>query len=590
MLAHPQTLNELLHGVGQFVIPIFQRPYAWSQVDQWEPLWLDITGLAERALEGHTVRSHFLGALVLDHYHTPSGTLQRRWVIDGQQRLTTIQLLMAAFAATCDPLNLPAEKAALAKLIRNEDVLVKTTEDSLKVLPAGADREHFINVMQAKSPEVVTARYSIQAKKETGHRVVDAYRYFQGAIERWLTAEQEKVASRAAALRNVLRDHLRIVTIDLTSEDDGQLIFETLNARNEPLLPSDLAKNLLFRNARDAGMDIETLYSKYWRPFDTDAEFWRKQEGRGHARRARIDTFLFHYLTARQQREVRSNRIYPEFRDYATSGRCTTDAHFEELHRYARSYRDLVEGRVGPAEQSILRVVQEWSVGTALPLLLELRMRHFKQPDVIASVVRDLESFIVRRAVCRLNTRSYGALFAELVEALSADDAASEVRERLRASGAEIRRWPDDDEFRTGWTSNPMDGLASVLLYGIEEHLRSAKTEDMPRKRRLQVEHVMPRAWAAHWPLPIRAEDGEARERRDRSVRSIGNLTLLTNSLNPSLGNAEWNVKREAIEKHSVLMINRELVRESVWDESRIMGRTVYLFELARKRWPHPST
>src|SRR5262249_28594696 len=151
--------------------------------------------------------------------------------------------------------------------------------------------------------------------------------------------DPQKVAARLNALVRALRDHLKLVVIDLEPGDNAQVIFETLNHRGAPLLAADLVKNLVFQVAQAQGGDIYDLYARYWKPFDGDS--WRQLVAQGRLYRPRVDVFLNHWLTMKLLREVPADRIFTEFRDYATKSEATVEALLAELAADAAVYDQL---------------------------------------------------------------------------------------------------------------------------------------------------------------------------------------------------------------------------------------------------------
>ena len=209
----------------------------------------------------------------------------------------------------------------------------------------------------------------------------------------------------------------------------------------------------------------------------------------------------------------------------------------------------------------------------------------------------DVESFLVRRMICQLNTRGYNRLFTELLKRLGngVGPVSERVREYLLSSDADSVRWPKDDEFKTAWMTSPLfRALAQkrvrLVLAAIEQRLRTGKTESMPLTGKLTIEHILPQDWQKHWPLQARQEGAEdPLERRERLIHSLANLTLLTGSLNPSVSNGPWESKRQQIKEHSLLRLNNDLCKHEVWNEDCIEDRGRQLFDLARAIWTYPG-
>ncbi len=340
-------------------------------------------------------------------------------MIDGQQRLTTIQLFLEAFCDTCAEQKIDDYHRALFKLTRNDDPLSKDADEKFKVWPTNVDQEHFRRVMLVDGPGELCKGYGKKPTAlEVGHPLADAYLFFHREIAAWLLPSQDEFKERLDALYTAFREHIRMVVIDLGKEDDAQLIFETLNVRGTPLLPSDLVKNSLFHRAQIEHENIEKLYVQYWKPFDEKTKYWRAELGRGHARRARIDTFLHHYLTLKTGEELSVANLYTAFRDYMFDGKVANAlAMLESLRAYAAVYQSFDEMPQGTRQAVFFYRLAMMEITTAYPFLMELFMRLGEDDGEIRAVLMDLESFLVRRMVCQLNTRGYNKLFIDLIRA-----------------------------------------------------------------------------------------------------------------------------------------------------------------------------
>lgn len=578
------------------VVPLYQRPYVWEEKKQWEPLWDDIEAVACRLLADQPTRAHFLGAIVLEQQPKKTGCLETRLVIDGQQRLTTLQLFLEAFADYCKAAGAEQHCKALAKLTRNDDPMNDDPVEQFKVWPTTVDQEAFQAIMDCGSPGELLARYGANEDATTvDHPIADAYLYFHRRIAHWILEDPANRTDRLHALLATLREQIRLVVIDLGKEDDAQLIFETLNARGTPLLPADLVKNFLFHRAQQSGLPIDELYTKHWRPFDKAYRYWRKLIGRGQQARARIDTLLQHYLTIQARDEILVSHLYVAFRDHATAINDPA-ATLESIGRYAAMYRTIED--LPPTSRAGLFVERLTAMDTTtiMPVVLELFLACGENAAERDPALADLESFLVRRMICRLTPKNYNRLAVDLLKSLT--DSKSSPRDRLRkvllASEADTLRWPTDDEFTERLQSDPLYTVLTrkrlrMFLRALEQQLRTGKTEDMSLPRKLTVEHLLPRRWRQHWPLPEGAGP-DAAERRDHLLHSLGNLTLLTKKLNTSVSNGPWEKKIAAIPLHSVLRLNNDLAANhaSAWDEATIVVRGKSLATLACRIWPRP--
>ena len=585
----------------RFEIPEFQRRYIWEKERQWEPLWEDVTDIAENILESSSYEEkHFLGAVVLQP-EPSTGEIARSIVIDGQQRLTTLQLMMDAVQEVITYNKHEKESQRLRRLIENEDEDIGDDPNCrFKVWPTVFDRDAFRHAMDDE----------LETTNHNDSLVVRAHEYFKTQTQSWLDAqnargiENEKVAN---AIGQAIRLHLELVVIDLRDEDP-HLIFETMNARGTPLLQSDMVKNNILHEA--------TVYSKFlgkevvrktdlWKFDESDDRYWAQEVGRGFNRRPRIDVFLNHWLTFRNRKITRQYREFEVFRKYSKSeqekGLSIYDV-TEDLSNIAKMYRDIDECAIEEISP-FLRRCRTMNLGAVTPLLLWLltdsTLRQNQQ--TLSNCVRVLDSFFVRRAVCGFHTRIYAKISEKLLGILNETNESPDrvLTDYLIAQEASGDKWPTDEEFEKRFLEAPLyqwitQGRLRMVLLAIEEQLHTNHSElnSVLDSESLQIEHVMPRSWHAHWPLPEhQIENTETlREHRDLLIHTIGNLTLVRSSFNPVLSNREWSMKKNAIEEHSVLFLNRNLVQYDVWDEDRIRARSGQLFEQARKIWPRPSS
>ncbi len=406
---------------------------------------------------------------------------------------------------------------------------------------------------------------------------------------------------RADALERTLTSLLELVVIDLSQDDDPHLIFETLNARGTALLQSDLIKNMVIYEAGRPGMPGSTAAEDdLWR-FSTD--WWRAEIRQGRLTRPRVDVFLNYWLVMRSGQEVASDRVFPAFREYysriarSNGPENAVDQITSDMQNVSSAYRELDPDSPRQGMQSF---IYRWNViqaGTLTPVLLWLLASDVPEPQLRMGVDA-LESYLVRRMFCRMTTSDYNRLFLALVGELEAQDesqAGCVIVEYLRRQSAYSRQWPDDAAFRDSFLSSPIyrlltRGRLRLVLEGIEERLRTNKAETQDAPRNLTIEHILPRGWRRHWPLPADVDDTTAAEiDRYRLLHTIGNLTLVNDRLNPTLSNHPWERKQKTLGEHSVLFLNKDLLADApdVWDETAIANRGCQLFEIAAAVWPH---
>ncbi len=566
----------------RYEIPLFQRRYVWQQEEQWEPLWEDVRNTAETHLENNSDnRAHFLGAIVIQGLHRPVGRLEVRTVVDGQQRLTTMQLLLDAVQEVLEERDYGNSAEHLRNLVLNRETSWDGDEDkAFKVWPTLGDQDAFRQTMHNHLPS--------EEYKES--RIVLAHEFFKLQVHQWLDERPEEADLRVTALEQVLDRLLEMVVIDLELDEDPHIIFETLNARGTPLLQSDLIKNMLLFEAGNAAI---TDTSQIWE-FDTN--WWNEEVFQGRLLRPRVDAFLNFWLTMRKQTEIAPNNVFSEFRRYFEGeGNNDAESLAKDIQRVSKAYAALEKVEVDAEIEPFLYRRGVMRAGVITPVLMWLFSSEASREQVMKSLA-SIESYLVRRMVCGMSARSYNRLFIELIGALEeagADNAAEAITRFLKSQEAFATLWPDDQQLEDAFTLRPVyrlmtQGRTRIVLEGIEAGLRTDKADDQSVPRNLTIEHLMPRAWETHWNLPADVEDIEgAKADRDRLIHTIGNLTLTNNRLNPSLSNNPWEKKREELHKHITLFLNKDIVREPVWDEGRIEARSRQLARVATEVWPY---
>jgi uncharacterized protein with ParB-like and HNH nuclease domain len=300
-------------------VPLFQRPYVWNEDLQWEPLWKDlqrvIARYSEKPEDSH--QPHFLGAVVTQQVQNQIGEIQQRTIIDGQQRLTTLQIMFHAIHSELVILGANTPAARLKKLIENDEAYCNSTEDKFKVWPTNKDRPAFAEVLTAPIPiDYNSLNYSKS-------KMAQAHQFFSNRAHEWLREDGELAAtSRAEIMDKCCRDLLQFVVIDLAANENAQEIFETLNARGAVLTAADLVKNFIFQRLLEQKNDIEKAYDRYWKKFETP--FWEKEVSYGRVKFQRSSLFINHWLTSKTGEEVLSREIFSRFKSYADYDSGTT--------------------------------------------------------------------------------------------------------------------------------------------------------------------------------------------------------------------------------------------------------------------------
>jgi hypothetical protein len=591
----------------RLLVPLFQRPYVWNEELQWEPLWKDLERVATRLLQSPntTQAPHFLGAIVLQQLSTPTSDLQQRTVIDGQQRLTTLQLLLDALHSEIESAGASMSAARLEPLIANAAPFCRHKEDRFKVWPTNRDRPAFNEVMDAPAP------VEYQKLEHRTARMVKAHHYFAQQCSSWLNGEGlERVLVRAEAIERSARELLQIVVIDLTASENAQEIFETLNARGAVLTAADLIKNFVFQRLLEQNADVEEAYDKYWAQFET--AFWEKEVNVGRVNIARSSVFLNHWLITRTGEEVVAREVFSRFKAYADwqAGHPMLDL-LSEIHRAAAIYREFTEKAEvldGPLDRVGIFVYRVKTLESEVikPVLLALlNHKAGTLPKTQIDMALDvLESWLARRMLIRATTKSYSKIMAEVVSVIrnaSADQIGQTLKQYFSAQHSEVAYWPDDAEVRKELETAPIyrklsRGRVRMVLEAIEDHWRGWVPGQVSaagmriRRGSYAIEHVMPQSWTKHWPLPPDMSEPE----RDARIHRLGNLTLLTKKLNSTVSNGPWlgeGGKASHLQEKDVVLLNSRLLKDygsRQWDEAGIDLRTEQAIDAILAIWPVP--
>ena len=604
METHIRTPEAVFSVQQRLVVPLFQRPYVWNEDAQWHPLWEDLVRVAEPMVApGSATQSapHFLGAIVVQRSPFSFGALPEHTIIDGQQRLTTLQLLFDAIRVEVEPFE---QRAAdrLRGLVENSEAYQQQPEDRFKVWPTNRDRPAFEHVMTDQVGQV----------PREGERLAQAHRFFRAQASDWISADGEDAAlRRALALETAARTLFLMVVIDLTADEDAQEIFETLNARGAPLTAADLVKNLVFRRLLEGGADVEQIYRERWAQFETG--FWEAEVSVGRTKLARSSLFLNHWLVSRLGEEIRARDVFYRFKRLALEDTTPPmDQLVGEIDRAATVYENFTKAATTTRDDLTrlelfayrLSVMQ---IDVFRPVVLALLDPELEDipAEQFDKAIWVLESVLVRRMLVRATSQSYSQIAADLCKTVrggrrgSAGDA---IEEFFTNQTAIASYWPGDAEVASRLRDERLYGRLNqrrlrMVLEAIEDDLRGWSVgqaglggQRVPRGK-FTIEHVMPQRWEANWPPP---HPPHTPDTRNQLVHRLGNLTLLTDRQNPRMSNAAWDGedgKRAALQMHDVLLLNRRLVEQhpEEWTDDNIAERGEELARRVLKLWPVPE-
>lgn len=343
-------------------------------------------------------------------------------------------------------------------------------------------------------------------------------------------------------------------------------------------------------------------------------------EKQGRYKKARIEFFLANFIAGKVAGEVTLSKLFSEYKAFIKiqagkkdGGYSSVEAELQDLGAYGALYRRLLERKTEDPLGHFAKLLHPWDVTTVYPLVLRLWSEETMEEEEKSECLSVLLTFIVRRAICGLTTKNYNKFFLSVLRHLEANGFCREnLAKFLTAQTSESARLPTDTEFERSWLSAPVYGRrltplrVRTVLEAIERNKRQKFHETDQLAEDLSVEHILPSGWEEHWPLPsgekptsdetwqamFATEENDTRigeiVRRNRLLNTFGNLTVLTKPLNASVSNGPYSDKRMALSDHSLLVLNRELVKSAVWDEDQIETRGKALFGDAQSIWPYP--
>jgi uncharacterized protein with ParB-like and HNH nuclease domain len=587
--------------------------------DQWVPLWEDILEKLKQRMDKKSTSSHFLGAVILEALKKKSTKETSRFlVIDGQQRIMTIQLLLTALRDYAAERGIGKISNPAGRALFNPDpeLMENSSEEIYKLWPTQFNRKVFCDIVNAGGYEAVNKAYPVirlprRRKPEPRDRLVEAYVFFYSKIRELCEHPDTDHSEEDILLElyGVLRDDFAVVEIILGEQDDSQEIFNSLNSHGKPLSQSDLLRSFVFMRAEKSHEDRDMLYEQYWSRFED--RFWDNLSRRGNLWVSNLDFVTRIFLSSNIGVVVEAKKVHLIYKNWIkTDPFQSVEAELKAFSAYGDRFRYLVEPPGNDPISDFARRLRTWDVSTAYPLVIYLFEEGGLGEGELLECLKTLESFLVRRLICRKDNKEYNKYFVEIVDRLRREGAAYVTLNNVLAGGAgATREWPDDKEFERSFCSSPVynalqSSQIATIMKLIDEQLLTSKTEKVTVQS-LSIEHIMPQAWNDHYPLDgeivsremannwyLSDDEGEEAkwekvQSRDRRIHCFGNLTIVTQPLNSSMRNAPFREKKEAL-RNSILILNRYFDNLENWDEKEMDRRAHSLFDTARRIWTGP--
>lgn len=555
MDARKGNIFEILNGNKQFLIPVYQRYYSWD-IEQCRRLWNDIVDMQKRNKAGH-----FVGSIVnIAEQAMPTG-VQKYMIIDGQQRMTTLTLLLLALRdyAIQHPEDTTINSRRIDNmLLKNE---YEVGDERYKLLLTETDRDILIRLVESKP-----------IPDGTKSRLIDNYKFFSGKIA-------DRDLQPAEIYESIGKLQIVNITLDRTM-DDAQAIFESLNSTGKELSESDLIRNYVLMGLEPSEQTY--VYEHLWRPMEQLFVYGTQDSV--------MDSFFRHYLTMKLTRIPKQGRVYEEFKLYHLNCEFATVRELcQDLLNYAKFYTDIVFKRSNNAElKRLYEDIVDLRMEVSYPFLLKVHNDCAEgtiTEDNLKEILRLCISYVLRRSICDIPTNSMNKTFATLRNSIRPDDYMNSVKAFFVLQDT-YKEFPDNDKFMAAFMSRDIYTMRArnYILSRLENFGNKAPIII----ENYTIEHIMPQntSLSPEWQHDLGVNWKEIQK---TYIHTIGNLTLT--AYNSEMSDRPFMDKMNMPGgfKESALRLNAYLVKLTEWNEDHIKERAQQLAAKAVQIWPYPS-
>ncbi|AZA88062.1 DUF262 domain-containing protein [Chryseobacterium shandongense] len=573
MEAGKRSVREIFNRGRNLEIPFFQRSYVWQE-QQWKRFLEDMVMVSE------TKKIYFLGSVILKQQETTSDRDSRLTVIDGQQRLTTLNIFMKVLCLLTDS---DSDFTETFKKQRDKQIILLHNHN---------DVSSFNSVVDLKELKEFTG-------VSDNDQILKAYKYFVENIQ------SDNVLEKLNFFDII--DNILFVGIDLNLGEDEQQIFDTINSLGVKLTTAELLKNYFFDRT-----EIDK-YNLFWRDvFEQDDDtytYWDREITAGRIRRTVIDLFFYSFLQIKiQEKKYKVNthdkiefskveNLFESYKRFIKEYHLNKDEVVKEIKEYALIFKDNFEPEIINSELSdtygierINAIIFGLEQSTLIPYVLYV-LKNVDNEIQKNELFQFLESYIMRRMIVKATTKNYNQLFTDRLinnEILSKDN----LKSILSENDNKINYIPSDEDLSKGFNESILINYqAAGIIYMIESKIRnkSKHSTKLLGMNKYSLEHLMPKKWDNKWDKLKNKND---RDFRNFKLKTIGNLAIITQSLNASIREAQWSVKRKGNSKNKGLLhysggieTLAPYLEYDVWNEERIQERCDDLFEHGKNIW-----
>lgn len=561
MNGNAQKLIKYMDGASKrFIIPVYQRNYDWK-MEHCKQLYDDLVKVVRQ-----NRKSHFFGSIV--SVQSETGTMEEFLIIDGQQRLTTISLLLLAIYHLLCSGKLTSQDHQLTDKILKKYLIdeYEPEEKRIKLKPIKNDQKAFGILFEKDEERIPDSNLTIN------------YQYFYDRIQRGELSVDELFDAIC---------RLEIINISLNHEDNPQLIFESLNSTGLDLSEGDKIRNYILMGIPN---DLQTkFYEKYWNRIENYTDY-------------DVSSFVRDYLSIKQQSTPNMNSVYPAFKKFVEDAeQADIEPLLKDLLEYAKRYTILLRG--GHSDERLngcIYRLNRLSTSVTRPFLLEaLRLREngILSADELVEIFQFTESYLFRRTICDLPTNALNKIFLllhrEIIRMDGSEENYAEKFKYVLLSKKERARYPSDDEFAESMSTRNIYGMNpknKLYLFERLENAGTGETKDVwghLDRGEYSIEHIMPQHLTAAWVAAL----GEEHESIHANwLHRLANLTLT--AYNSRYSNSPFADKRDMAHgfKDSGLRVNQWIGQKEKWGLSELEERDQLLRNRVIGIWPYPTS
>lgn len=575
MEAGKRTIRDIFNRGRNLEIPFFQRAYVWD-LDQWERFLQDMISISQ------TKGKYFLGSVILKQETTLSDEDAKLLVIDGQQRLTTLNIFFKV----------------LCLLKGQNDVFIETftkqRDKSIILLHNHNDIKNFEMIMG------LNQLIEIDDEKETMSNIIGAYTYFKQNINDEIKEQLDPFD---------ILDNVQLVGIDLTSNEDEQQIFDTINSLGVRLTTAELLKNYLFnRHELDQ-------YEKYWKSvFESDDDqkaYWDQEINAGRTKRSLIDLFFYSFLQIQLQDPAlnvtsedklylsRFEGLFDSYRKFLGTYHKEKSKVLNLIKEYANIFRanmdvEIINKEISaqPGQDRMNALIFGHGITTLLPYYLYI-CKNVQDSYERSDLFSVIENYIIRRTIVRASSKNYNQLFSGRLLNKEVRSKSAFV-EYMISQDDKTNYFPSDMDIKEAFLKERLtNSNATSVLYFLESATRNAKqSTSLLGIKKYSLEHLMPKNWRKNWSKPT----DHTPEDRDKILKTLGNLAIITQSLNAAIRDSDWNKKKKGTVKDHGLIVYSGGIQTIApyleledWNEDTIKQRGNDLYLKAIQVWKYPS-